>query len=65
MAAKKYRKIKHIQENYEWEEGRETGHEMLQFSYAATKGKQASKCALISVERCVTAGALIIRMFVR
>lgn len=28
------------------------------------KGKQESKCALVSVERCVPAGALIIRMFV-
>lgn len=64
MAAKKCRKIKHIDENYEWEEGRETGHEILQFSYAATKGKQASKCARASVESCVTAGVLIIRIFV-
>lgn len=61
MAAKKHRKIKHVQENYDWEDGTAAGHEILLFSYATTKGKQASKCALVSVERCVTAGAL--RMF--
>lgn len=64
MAAKKYRKIKHVQENYDWEDGMEAGHEIILLSYAATEGKQASKCTLVSVERCVTAGALIIRMFV-
>lgn len=63
MEAKKYSKIKHVQKNYEWEEGRETGHKIHQFSHAATEGEQASKCALVSVERYVTAGALIIRMF--
>lgn len=61
MAAKKYSRIKHVQENSEWEGGRQ-GMKYL-FSYAATKGKQASRLALVSIEMS-TAGALIIRMFV-
>lgn len=31
---------------------RDTGHEILQFSYTAAKCKQASKLALVSIEMC-------------